>query len=141
MFYEVKVRYTKQTGEDNPAKVTESYLVEGVNFGDAEKQVFDNLKVFVFGEEMEVVAMKVVKPFDLVKCGCAEKIFKCKVEMITIDGDKETRKRVLVFVGADDLESARKIFEEYFKSYDCELIAVEETKINEVWCVARPPKC
>ena len=141
MFYEVKVRYTKQTGEDNPAKVTESYLVEGVNFGDAEKQVFDNLKVFVFGEEMEVVAMKVVKPFDLVKCGCAEKIFKCKVDMITIDGDKETRKRVLVFVGADDLESARKIFEEYFKSYDCELIAVEETKINEVWCVARPPKC
>lgn len=141
MFYEVKVRYTKQTGEDNPAKVTESYLVEGVNFGDAEKQVFDNLKVFVFGEEMEVVAMKVVKPFDLVKCGCAEKIFKCKVDMITIDGDKETRKRVLVFVGADDLESARKIFEEYFKSYDCELIAVEETKIIEVWCVARPPKC
>ena len=141
MFYEVKVRYTKQTGEDNPAKVTESYLVEGVNFGDAEKQVFDNLKVFVFGEEMEVVAMKVVKPFDLVKCGCAEKIFKCKVDMIIIDGDKETRKRVLVFVGADDLESARKIFEEWFKSYDCELIAVEETKINEVWCVARPPKC
>lgn len=141
MFYEVKVRYTKQTGEDNPAKVTELYLVEGVNFGDAEKQVFDNLKVFVFGEEMEVVAMKVVKPFDLVKCGCAEKIFKCKVDMITIDGDKETRKRVLVFVGADDLESARKIFEEWFKSYDCELIAVEETKINEVWCVARPPKC
>lgn len=141
MFYEVKVRYTKQTGEDNPAKVTESYLVEGVNFGDAEKQVFDNLKVFVFGEEMEVVAMKVVKPFDLVKCGCAEKIFKCKVDMIIIDGDKETRKRVLVFVGADDLESARKIFEEWFKSYDCELIAVEETKINEVWCIARPPKC
>ena len=141
MFYEVKVRYAKQTGEDNPAKVTESYLVEGVNFGDAEKQVFDNLKVFVFGEEMEVVAMKVVKPFDLVKCGCAEKIFKCKVDMITIDGDKETRKRVLVFVGADDLESARKIFEEYFKSYDCELIAVEETKIIEVWCIARPPKC
>lgn len=133
MYYEVKVRYTKQNGEDNPAKVTELYLVNDECFGGAEKQALENLKVFVFGEDIEVVAMKVVKPFDIVKCGCAEKIFKCKVDMITVDMEKETRKRVFVYVGATSLEEARKTFEDEFKSYDCELISVEETKINEVW--------
>ena len=35
IFHEVKAVYEKQTGEDNPAKVKETYLVEAVNCADA----------------------------------------------------------------------------------------------------------
>lgn len=34
MLFEIKVRYAKQTGEDNPANVKEVYVIEGENFGD-----------------------------------------------------------------------------------------------------------
>ena len=37
IFHEIKVHYDRQTGEDNPGKVKEVYLVHGaVSFADAE---------------------------------------------------------------------------------------------------------
>lgn len=132
MYYEAKIRYTKQTGEDNPKKVTEMYVIEDVCFGGAENSLLDKLMPSAYNGDIEVVAIKVVKPFDIVHCKNAEKVFKCKLDLIIIDADKESRKRVFVYVGAPDLESARRTIEDTFKSYDCELIAVEETKIVEV---------
>lgn len=50
-YFQVDVRYERRTGEDNPAKVKESYLVCGTaTCGDAEKVVMDEIKPFVFGE-------------------------------------------------------------------------------------------
>lgn len=131
-YYEAKVRYAKQTGEDNPKNVKESYIVEDVNFGGAESTILNNLMPYAFGGEIEVVAMKKVAPFDIVNCESPEKVFKCKAALITIEGDKETRKPVFAYVGADDLESARKTISEYLASYDAELLSVEETKIIDI---------
>lgn len=131
-FYEAKVRYEKQTGEDNPKKVKEVYVVEDVNFGGAESTLLAKLLPYAFGGDIEVIAMKKVTPHDLIECEAPEKVFKCKVVLITIDGDKETRKPVFFYVGADDLESARKTITEWLRSYDSELLSVEETKILEV---------
>lgn len=133
MLFEIKVRYSKQTGDDNPAIVKEVYVIEGENFGDAESKLLKILIPESFGNDIDIVAMKKVAPFDIVDCVAPEKVFKCKCVLITIDGEKESRKPVFLYVGASDLELARKAASQYLKSYDSELLSVEETKIVDVY--------
>lgn len=133
MLFEIKVRYGKQTGEDNPAIVKEVYVIEGENFGDAESKLLKILIPQSFGNDIDIAAMKKVAPFDIVDCVAPEKVFKCKCVLITIDGEKESRKPIFLYVGASDLELARKEASQYLKSYDSELLSVEETKIVDVY--------
>ena len=39
IFYELKISYTRQTGEDNPKAVKETYLVEGLTAADVEERL------------------------------------------------------------------------------------------------------
>ena len=39
LFYEIKVNYQRQTGEDNPSNVKETYLVEGFTPADVEQRL------------------------------------------------------------------------------------------------------
>ena len=133
MLFEIKVRYAKQTGEDNPAIVKEVYVIEGENFGDAESKLLQILIPKSFGNVIDIAAMKKVAPFDIVDCVAPEKVFKCKCVLIIIDGEKESRKPIFLYVGASDLELARKSASQYLKSYDSELLSVEETKIVDVY--------
>lgn len=133
MLFEIKVRYAKHTGEDNPAIVKEVYVIEGENFGDAESKLLQILIPQSFGNDIDIAAMKKVAPFDIVDCVAPEKVFKCKCVLITIDGEKESRKPIFLYVGASDLELARKSASQYLKSYDSELLSVEETKIVDVY--------
>ena len=51
IFHEIKVHYDRQTGEDNPGKVKEVYLIDGaVSFADAENCLMEEIKTFIFGE-------------------------------------------------------------------------------------------
>lgn len=133
MLFEIKVRYAKQTGEDNPAIVKEVYVIEGENFGDAESKLLQILIPQSFGNDIDIAAMKKVAPFDIVDCVAPEKVFKCKCVLSIIDGEKESRKPIFLYVGASDLELARKSASQYLKSYDSELLSVEETKIVDVY--------
>ena len=38
IFYEIKISYTRQTGEDNPAGVKETYMVEGLTCADVDNR-------------------------------------------------------------------------------------------------------
>lgn len=133
MLFEIKVRYAKHTGEDNPKIVKEVYVIEGENFGDAESKLLQILIPQSFGNDIDIVAMKKVAPFDIVDCVAPEKVFKCKCVLIISDGEKESRKPIFLYVGASDLELARKAASQYLKSYDSELLSVEETKIVDVY--------
>lgn len=133
MLFEIKVRYAKQTGEDSPKIVKEVYVIEGENFGDAESKLLQILIPQSFCNDIDIAAMKKVAPFDIVDCVAPEKVFKCKCVLIIIDGEKESRKPIFLYVGASDLELARKSASQYLKSYDSELLSVEETKIVDVY--------
>ena len=51
IFHEIKVHYDRQTGEDNPGKVKEVYLIDGaVSFADAENCLMEEIKPFIFGD-------------------------------------------------------------------------------------------
>ena len=133
MLFEIKVRYAKQTGEDNPKIVKEVYVIEGESFGDAESTLLQILIPESFGNDIDIAAMKKVAPFDIVDCVAPEKVFKCKCVLIISDGEEESRKPIFLYVGASDLELARKAASQYLKSYDSELLSVEETKIVDVY--------
>lgn len=132
IFFEVKVVYERQTGEDNPAKVKETYLVEAVSCSDAEQQVIKEIKPFVFGES-ETPQIRQRQFFDFFLQDSAENFYEAKVEMITIDGDKETRKAVTFLIQDNTIDGALKELKyKYLTQYDCEVISIKKSAILDV---------
>lgn len=131
LLYEIKVNYQRQTGEDNPNKVKETYLVEGLNCSDVENRLMEDIKPFIFGD-CEVSSCKKTQFFDIFPNDGGEYWYKGRVEMITIDGDKETRKAVSVLVQASMLDDAVHALKQFLGTYDCEIISVAKSPIMEV---------
>ena len=50
IFYELKISYTRQTGEDNPKAVKETYLVEGLTAADVEERLLGEIQKYISGE-------------------------------------------------------------------------------------------
>ena len=132
IFHEIKVNYERQTGEDNPGKVKEIYLIDGaVSFADAENCLLRELKPFIFGE-CDVMSCKRRQFFEVFPNEGGAFWYKARVEMITIDGEKETRKNVAMLVQANMLDDAVFAIKQALKSYDCELISIAKTQIVDI---------
>lgn len=131
ILYEIKVAYQRQTGEDNPGKVKETYLIEGVNCADVETQLMQEIKPFIFGD-CEVTSCKKVQYFDIFPNEGGEYWYKARVEMITIDNEKEVRKAVSVLVQDSTLVEAIQSLKKYLGNYDYEIISAAKTSIMDV---------
>ena len=132
IFHEIKIKYDRQTGEDNPGKVKEIYLIDGaVNFADAENCLMAELKPFIFGES-EVQSCKRSQFFDVFPNEGGAFWYKARVEMITIDGDKETRSTKPFLIQANTLDDATFALRQGLKAYDCEIISVAKTTIVDI---------
>ena len=132
IYHEIKVSYDRQTGEDNPGKVKEIYLIDGaVSFADAENCLMTEIKPFIFGD-CEVLTCKRSQFFEVFPNEGGEYWYKARVEMIIIDGDKEARKNVSVLVQASMLDDAVFALKQALKSYDCELISMAKTPIVDI---------
>ena len=132
IYHEIKVSYERQTGEDNPGKVKEIYLIDGaVSFADAENCLMEEIKPFIFGD-CEVQSCKRSQFFEVFPDEGGEYWYKARVEMITIDGEKETRKSVPVLVQANLLDDAIYALRQAMKSYDCELLSIAKTPIMDI---------
>ncbi len=130
--HEIKVKYDRQTGEDNPGKVKEIYLIDGaVSFADAENCLMDEIKPFIFGD-CEVQNCKRSQFYDVFPNEGGAFWYKARVEMITVDGDKETRKSVAFLVQANMLDDAVFALKEALKSLDCEIISIAKTPIMDI---------
>ena len=132
IFHEIKVNYERQTGEDNPGRVKEIYLIDGaVSFADAENCLMDEIKPYISGD-CEVQSCKRSQFFEVFPNEGGAYWYKARVEMITIDGDKETRKNVSVLVQANMLDDAVFALKQAMNSYDCELISVAKTPVMDI---------
>ena len=132
IFHEIKVKYERQTGEDNPKGAKEVYLVDGaVSFADAENCLMDEIKPFIFGE-CEVQTCKRSQYFEVFPNEDGAFWYKARVEMITIDGEKETRKNVAMLVQANMLDDAVFALKQALKSYDCEIISMAKSPIMDI---------
>ena len=133
IFHEIKVHYDRQTGEDNPGKVKEVYLVDdAVSFADAESCLMEEIKPFIFGGECEVMSCKRSQFFDTFPNEGGEYWYKARVELITIDGDKETRSIKSFLVQANMLDDAVFALKQGLKSYDCEIISITKSPIMDI---------
>ena len=132
IFYQVNVNCERQTGEDNPCKVKESYLVPATSCAEAERIVAQEIKPFVFGE-CETPQIKKVQFFDVVRDKSESQYFyQAKVEMITIDSDKEYRRNVNILIMENSINGALVNLLNHLSSYDCEIISIKKTSIIDI---------
>ena len=136
VFHQVNVAYDRQTGEDNPGKVKETYLVEAVSCADAEQQVLEHVQPLMWGNDCDIPQVRKRLFFDVFP---AEHLapfkdlwFEAKVELITIDGDRETRKAVKFLIQEDSIHQALKELKDKLSGYDCDIISIAQSPIIEV---------
>ena len=128
LLYEIKANYQRQTGEDNPGKVKETYLIEGLSCSDVEQRLME-----VWGD-LEIPSCKKVQFYELIPQPDADRWFKARVELITVeDNGKETRKAVSILVQGTTIDGALKTLRQHVSSLDCEIISITRSPILEVY--------
>lgn len=134
LFYEIKINYARQTGEDNPSIVKETYLVEGIAPSDVEKRLMEEIKPLIFGD-CEVTSCKKVQLYDIIENGNSDSIFyKARVEMITFNDDgSESRNKVSILLEAESINEAMHSLGNHFKTLDCEIVSIARSPIIEVF--------
>ena len=132
-FYEVKVSYERHTGEDNPSIVKEVYLIDSTSPADAESKLLAEIKPLMWGDYCEILSIKRRSIFEIVPHENEGEIwYEARVEMITIDGDQETRKAVVILVEHRDFDYALQLLHTTIGSYDCEIVGLKKSAIIEV---------
>lgn len=133
LFYEIKINYVRQTGEDQPRNEKETYLVEGLTCADAEKRLMDEIKPYIFGD-CEVPSCKKVQLYDVIQSTGGDRWYKARVEVITIDYyGAESRKAVPVLIKDKTIRDALRHLQEYLSDLDCEVVSITRSPILDVF--------
>lgn len=136
-YFQVNVNYDRQTGENNPGRVKEAYLVNATTCGEAEKAVLDEIKPFIFGD-CETPKIQKKSYFELLEYSPdCDFYYEAKVELIVVEGDKELRKTINVLVLANNIKGALNTLLHSFVSYDCEIISIKKTGITDILSVEK----
>ena len=131
-YFQVNVNYDRQTGEDNPGRVKEAYLVNATTCGEAEKAVLDEIKPFIFGD-FETPKIQKKSYFELLEDSPdCDIYYEVKVEMIVVDGEKELRKAVNILVLANNIRDALNTLLSNLVGYDYEVISIKKTGITDI---------
>lgn len=130
-FYQVNVAYSRQTGEDNPGKVREAYLTEGVNCSDAEKKVLEFIEPFIFQGDCDTPQIRKRQFYDIV-CQSGENWYEVKAEFIETCEDKEIRKSNTLLVQADCLKDALIATDKHLAAIDHEITSIKLSAIVDV---------
>ena len=137
-WFECKVRYEQTQDDGMPKSVTETYVVDGIDFGDAFKNISE-YAIKRIANEFEIVAMKKAQYAEIALYKSMGNVFyRVKINMITIDEktDKQKKAPMFLLVRADNINEARKaVDDEYMKGTmtDYEISSVVETKIVDFY--------
>lgn len=136
-FYECKVKYQREVGDGKVQKQSETYLIEGVSFGDAETRTLEEIKPFVLpGQEVEMKSIRKVSINELIPNEKGHYWFKAKVNLITVDENKGKEKKLtaVVLVQDVDMEAAYKAVDVCMKNsiMDYSITNIQETSIMDV---------
>ena len=137
-WFECKVRYEKTQEDGMPKLVTETYVVDGIDFGDAFKSISE-YAIKHIANEFEIVAMKMAQYAEITLYKSDGNVFyRVKINIITIDEKTNKQKKIPLFllVRADNINEARKaVDDEYMKGTmtDYVISSVDETKIVEFY--------
>ena len=138
IWFEAKIRYEKMMEDGCLKKVTETYVIDTLSFGEAEKRILEEMTSYVSGE-VEVCALKIApyKEIFFADNNMDDKWYVAKLAFITIDEktDKEKKTRVCHLVNAGNINAAVKNIEEQMAGtmIDYDTFNVSETQILDVF--------
>lgn len=142
-WFECKIRYEKTMENGMTKKVTEPYLVDALNFTEAEARIIEEIRPFITGE-FTVSDIKRANYSELFSSDeeAADRWFKCKLLFITLDerSGAEKKTSVQILVQAADLRDAVKKLDEGMKGTmaDYQIASVAETAIMDVFFYQAP---
>ena len=138
IWFETKVRYDKTMEDGCLKKVTETYVIDALSFGEAEKRILEKMGSYVSGE-IDVCGLKIApyKEVFFADSNMADRWYIAKLAFITIDEktDKEKKTRVCYLVNAGNINAAIKNIEEVMAGtmIDYDTLNVSETQILDVF--------
>jgi hypothetical protein len=136
-WFEVKLRYDKVHEDGYERKVTESYVVEALSFGDAEKTAIEFLGGYVSGEiqVVNINPMKFQEVFFNEQESC-DRYYKAILQFITIDEKTEREKHAQVYylVQASSFDNCKDTIRTIMDGtmIDYQIASVSETKVIDV---------
>lgn len=136
-FYLCTVKVPKVNDKGETVAVTEKYLVEAVNFTDAEASIIKELSAFYDLVDVVSIVPRKYSELSFSQDDNDDKWYKVKVGFITID-EKTAKEKVYktnILVNASTLHCAIKAFDELMKGSmaDYTTLSVAETDIVDVF--------
>jgi hypothetical protein len=137
-WFECKIETEKTLEGGATKKVTEPYLVDALNFTEAEARIIKEITPYCNGQ-LTVKDIRRVKYSEMFTSDAesADKWYKVKCNFITLDEKTQSEKRSATFilVQASDLRDAVQRFDEGMKGsmVDYEIHTVQETNILDVF--------
>ena len=138
IWFEAKIRYEKMMEDGILRKVTETYVIDALSFGEAEKRILEEMASYVSGE-IDICGLKIApyKEIFFADSNMDDKWYVAKLAFITIDEktDKEKKTRVCYLVNAGNINAAVKNIEEQMAGtmIDYDTFNVSETQILDVF--------
>lgn len=131
-WYETKVKYERTNDKGIEEKVSENYVIEATTCTEAETRIVEYLQSY---SDLKVTKTSEAN-YKEILFENAEKFWKVKVQMITVDdsSEKEKRTSLLYLVQAKDIAEALKCAKELFSSSisDFSIVGITEANITEV---------
>lgn len=137
-WFECKVRYEKTMDNGASKKVTDSYLVDALNFTEAERRIQEEVAPYMTGD-FQVSDIKRARYAELFESAdeSADRFFRAKLVFITLDekSGKEKKTSQNVLVQASDLRDSVKRLDEGMKGsmLDYTISSITETAIMDVY--------
>lgn len=137
-WFECKVKYEKTMQDGALKKVCEPYLVDAINFTEAERRIIEEIKPFMSGdfEVSNIAKARYAEIFETVD-DSADRWFKAKLSFITLDekSGKEKKSSHNVLIQAADLRDAIKRLDEGMKGsmMDYVISSVAETALVDIY--------
>ena len=137
-WFECKIKYDKTLDNGMVKKISEPYLVDAVNFTDAERRITEEQQPFMTGE-FQVSDIKRARYAELFETSeeSADRWFKCKLVFSTLDEAKGIEKKTShnVLVQAADIRSALERLDEGMKGsmMDYTIASIAETPLMDVY--------
>lgn len=144
-WFECKVKYEKQMENGALKKVQEPYLVDALNFTEAERRITEEIAPFMTGEFQvsDIKRARYAELFDAFE-ESADRWFKVKILYITIDEEKGVEKKTAqnVLVQAANFHDALKRLDKAMEGYmgDFTIASMQETPLMDVFRYKMPDK-
>ena len=138
-WFECKVKYEKTMENGLQKKVNEPYLVDALNFTEAERRIIEEITPFMTGpfEVSDIKRARYAELFEAPGDDTADRFFRAKLVFITLDekSGKEKKSSHNVLIQAGDLRDAIKRLDQGMKGsmLDYTIASTTETAIMDVY--------